>query len=74
MLYYQEFLLNLQQINKKSLGTQLSDEKDGKNFLLEYLNSTSRNKEMMVIAIIKSNENENNKFIQESTWYNINYL
>jgi len=58
---YDDYIVTYKQANDKSLGTQLSDEKDWEKFLLEYQNSISRKKEMMVIATIKSKENESDK-------------
>jgi len=61
---YDDYIVTYKQVNDKSLGTQLSDEKDWEKFLLEYQNMISRKKEMMVFATIKFNENESNKINQ----------
>jgi hypothetical protein len=59
-----DYIITYKLVNDKSLGTQLADEKDWQKFLLEYQNTISRKKEMMVFVMIKSNENESNKINQ----------
>ena len=61
---HDDYIVTYKQVNDKSLGTQLSDEKDWEKFLLEYQSMISRKKEMMVFATIKFNENESNKINQ----------
>ena len=68
-----DYIITYKQVNDKNLGTQLSDEKDWEKFLLEYQNTISQKKEMMVLATIKFNENESDK-IQPKRRYIIYYL
>lgn len=56
-----DYIITYKQVNDKSLGTQLSDERDWEKFLLEYQNTISRKKEMIVLTTIRFNENESDK-------------